>query len=133
MDREPDDERTTPDDVLIVALAEGLSVPKAAAKANMGERTARTRLADPAFRKRVDVLRGELVDEAIAILGKSMSGAALELAKLVTESKDERVRLEAAKQIIAARLKARQMEDLQRQVEDLTRRLEALAAKRKGK
>jgi hypothetical protein len=107
------------DEALAAHLAAGLSVPKAAAAVGVAERTIRRRLADPTFRRLLDQRKAELVGEATALLGRSMSAAAGELVRLMTESNDTKVRLMAAKEILAAGLKARQALDLERRLDDL--------------
>lgn len=130
MPTEPDDTARTPDDVLAAHLAGGMSLVKAAQKSGMSERSAQRRRADPAFRARVDGLRAAIVAEAVGKLSVSMSAAAAKLAKLV-RSKDDRVALTAAKEIVALGLKARRDEDMERQLADLNARLEALVTKEK--
>jgi hypothetical protein len=127
-----DDAPKTTDEQLAALLAGGLSVVKAAKKANLCERTVRRRLATPEFRELLAGLRSEAVERAAAILGKSMAGSALELIKLRTKSKDERVRLTAAKELLGSGVKVRQIEELQREIGELTARL-LLVERRKGK
>ena len=105
-------------EVLAAHLAAGLTHAQAAERAGVGERTARRRLKDPRFRKRVDDLKAEAVGRAVSILGRSMTGAAVELAKLL-KSPDEKTRLQAAKEIIGLTLKARQQTDLERRMDEL--------------
>lgn len=110
------------DEALAAQLAAGLTVPAAAAKVGVGERTVRRRLKDPAFRQQVNDLKAEIVSRGVSILGRSMSGAAAELAKLMT-SKDERIRLHAAKSVIELTIKTRAAEDLERRIANLESRL----------
>jgi hypothetical protein len=107
------------DEALAAHLAAGLSVPRAAAAVGLGERTVRRRLADREFRRLLDQRKSELVSEATALLGRSMSAAAAELVRLMIESSDAKVRLGAAREILAAGLKARQALDLERRLDDL--------------
>ena len=110
--------RREADEVLAANLAAGLTRAQAAQKAGVGERTARRRLRDPRFRKLVDELKAEAVGRAVSILGRSMTGAAVELARLL-KSSDEKTRLQAAKEIIGLTLKARQQTDLERRMDEL--------------
>src|SRR5262245_56284774 len=106
------------DEVLAGHLAAGLPHAQAAAKAGVSERTVRRRLANAKFRKLVEELKGEAVGRAVNILGRTMSGAAVELAKLL-KSGDEKTRLQASKAIIELGLKARQHADLERRLDEL--------------
>lgn len=110
--------RSEADAVLAGHLAAGLPLALAAKKAGVSERTARRRLKAPAFRKLVDDLKAEAVGRAVSILGRTMSKAAVELARLL-KSADERTRLQAAREVIGLGLKARQVEELERRVADL--------------
>jgi hypothetical protein len=107
------------DEVLAAHLASGKPLAAAARAVEVSETTVRRRLADPAFRRLLDQRKAELVGEAVALLGKSMSAAAGELVRLMTESADQKIKLMAAKEILAAGLKARQALDLERRLDDL--------------
>jgi hypothetical protein len=110
--------RSQADAVLAGHLAAGLPFAQAAQKAGVSERTARRRLKVPAFRKQVEELKSEAVGRAVSILGRTMSSAAVELAKLL-KSADEKTRLQAAKEIIGLGLKARLQTDLERRMDDV--------------
>jgi hypothetical protein len=110
------------DEVLAGHLAAGLTTAQAAEKAGVSERTARRRLKDPRFCRRVQELKTEAVNRATGILGRSMAGAAGVLTRLLT-SDDERVRLQAARDIIGLTLKARRDEDLEQRMAELERKL----------
>jgi predicted ArsR family transcriptional regulator len=110
--------RKLADAVLAGHLAAGLTHAQAAVKAGVSERTVRRRLDDPKFRKLVEELKGEAVGRAVNILGRTMSGAAVELAKLL-KSEEEKTRLQAAKAIIELGMKARQHADLERRLDEV--------------
>ena len=126
-DADPTDDPTTPDpdEVLAGFLASGLSAAKAGKKVGISERTVRRRLQDEGFRRQVDRLRAGIVSTAVGQLSASMAAAAGKLARLM-RSKDERISLAAAKEIIGAGLRARQLEDMERQVAELVARVDAL-------
>jgi hypothetical protein len=84
------------DGPLIAALAAGYTASKAARKAGCSVRTVARRLADPAFRAAVKEASREIVTRATARLAASSTKAADTLRRLL-ESKDERVRLSAAR------------------------------------
>ena len=87
------------DGALVLALARGLTVRAAAAEAEIGERTAHRRLADPGFRRRVSVLRGELMDAAAGRLADGATAAADALRELL-DSEADTTRLAAARTIL---------------------------------
>ena len=68
------DGRKNADDGLAAALAAGQTLCAAAA-AGVSERTARRRWADAAFRRRVSVIRGEMIGQAIGRVAETMSAA----------------------------------------------------------
>jgi hypothetical protein len=84
------------DGPLVAALAAGLSVRAAAKKAGLAERTTYRRLADPAFQAAVKDASREIVTRATARLAASSTKAVDTLRRLLG-SKDERVRLSAAR------------------------------------
>jgi hypothetical protein len=122
--------REEADEALAAALAAGKNFTQAGKVVGVCQRTVRRRLDEPEFRALVNRLKSELVESAVALLGKSMNAAASELAKLLKKSKDEKIRLAAAREILNTGLKARQVEEIERQLADLTARLDAMA---KGK
>ncbi|MBM3996308.1 MAG: hypothetical protein FJ303_19470 [Planctomycetes bacterium] len=93
-------------DTLALALAAGDSIADAAAKAGMSERTVYRRLADPAFRKRVQTLRAEMIGRALGRMADGMTLAADVLRELLSADA-ESVRLGAARSILDLGLKLR--------------------------
>jgi hypothetical protein len=71
------------DDTLLLALASGQTARDAASAVGLGERTATRRLADPAFRRRVCQLRGEMVQRALSRMAEGMAEAADTLRQLL--------------------------------------------------
>jgi hypothetical protein len=110
------------DDLLAVEIARGSDVVAAAAVAGMSERTAYRRLADPGFKRRVSELRGRMVDQASGLFADGLAGAARTEVKL-TKSKDERVRLAAARQIVEHALAIRAHADLSARLAELESQL----------
>jgi transposase-like protein len=114
-------EGTTPEDsgrqrkqaagVAALALATGKTVREAARKAGIGETTLYKWLRKPAFKARVTELRERMVAEAVGKLSRGMAGAAATLERLL-KSKDERVKLAAAKAILDSAVKVRDQADL---------------------
>jgi hypothetical protein len=66
--------RRNADETLALALASGQTLRDAAT--GIGERTTARRRADPAFRRRVDELRADLVARALGRLADGMAEAA---------------------------------------------------------
>jgi len=84
---------------LLVALAGGATVRKAAAAAGIGERTAYRHLENPEFRRRVLRARGEMIDSAVGRLARASTKAAGTLQKLL-DSQDEKTKLAAARWVL---------------------------------
>jgi transposase-like protein len=87
------------DDALALTIASGQTLSEAAAATGIGERTARRRWADPAFRQRVKEMRAEMVSRAAARMGDGMVEAADVLRKLL-KAKKEGVRLAACRAML---------------------------------
>lgn len=109
--------------VAALAVAAGKAIAMAAAEAGIGERTLYTWLTKPAFKRRVDELRGRLVSEAVGKLSKSMSGAAEVLEKLL-RSRDEGTRLKASRAILELAVRLRDHDEMARRLAELERRLD---------
>src|ERR1700733_9782014 len=90
--RNGDDHFKRGDAVLLVALASGLSIRKAAAKAGVCEKTVSDRLKDPAFREELNGLRNQMVSEAVGRLSAAMSEASVTLRRLL-KARSEMARL----------------------------------------
>ena len=71
------------DESLALAFSKGQTLTEAASAAGVSERTAHRPWAEPAFRRRVADLRGEVVAQAASRLAASMARAADRLAELV--------------------------------------------------
>jgi hypothetical protein len=112
-------------DALVVALASGLGLAAAARQAGASERTARRRLAVPAFRARVDAARTGLVGEAVGRLALIGGAAALKLHELLG-AKSEAVRLGACRAVLEHMFRGVEMDALARQVEELAAKVEEL-------
>ena len=94
------------DDGLFQALVSGCHVANAAVIAGISERTAYRRLADPVFRKRLDAARQSLRESILAKLSDAGSDAISVLTTLMHDSKDDSVKLKAAKVVLDALLGA---------------------------
>ena len=108
-------------DALALALAAGDTAIEAAAKARMSERTVYRRLADPAFRRHVQALRGEMVGRALGRMANGMSEAADVLRSLLA-AKSESVRLGAARSLLEIGSKLRESVELESRLQALEER-----------
>lgn len=92
------------DEALLQALLNGAHVENAAVVAGMSERTAYRRLADPAFRQRVEAGREAIRESILARLTEAAGDAVSRLWEL-TEHEDPMVRVKAAKAILDGMVK----------------------------
>jgi HEAT repeat protein len=94
----------------------------AAETAGVSERTATRRWADPEFRRRVSVLRGELVGQALGRLADAMTSAANVLRQLLA-AESENVRLGAARSLLELGVKLRESVELEERLQSLEERM----------
>jgi hypothetical protein len=116
--------RKNADDALALALASGGTLRGAAEAADVAERTAARRWADPVFRRRVSDLRGELVGRALGKLADGMSDAAATLRELLA-AESASVRLGAARALLELGVKLRESVELEQRLQALEERLGA--------
>jgi hypothetical protein len=114
------------DAALIAHLAAGVSPSGAAKLAGVSEATAYRRLADPAFRQRVEKVRADFWERAMGIMSKGAAESATVLRKLL-RSEDGRLRLQAARILLEQGTKVRELVN----VEQRLAKLEKLAAEQK--
>src|SRR5437870_3553232 len=100
------------DHALLLAMAEGRTVREAASVANVSERTATRRLADPDFHRRVVEARAEMMARALGKLADGMAEAADALRQLLG-AKSESVRLGAARSILELGNKLRESAEIE--------------------
>jgi len=86
---------------LILALARGERVERAAKLAGLSARTVYRRLSDPTFRQEVSHRRDLLIGGAVGKLADNAAEAVEVLAKLMRSAKSEAIRLQAARAILA--------------------------------
>lgn len=113
------------DGALALYLASGMTIANAAERAGVCERTARRRLKEPKFRRRLDALKREVVGRAVAMLANGMAHAAERLIGLV-DSPDEKIALTASKAVLEIGMRFRKAEEIERKLQDLSRRINAL-------
>jgi hypothetical protein len=85
------------DEIVVAALAAGMSYRQAGSAAGLSERTVRRRMGDSAFRARVAEQRQEHAERVRGLLLNAAPAAAATLAKLAAEAESESVRLGAAR------------------------------------
>ncbi len=114
------------DTELALALACGAYPEGAALKAGLSRRTAYRRLADPAFRARVDELRAEMVRRAAGMLTAAGLASVKTFTTLQESAASEAVRLGAARAVIELGCKLRQDAELLERVAAVEGRLREL-------
>jgi hypothetical protein len=113
---------------LIVHLASGISPAAAARLAGISEATCYRRLADDAFRQRVEAARSSFWERALGTLSKGAAESATVLRKLL-RSEDGRIQLQAAKIVLEQGIKVRDQVDIAQRIAAL----EKLAQQRKDR
>jgi hypothetical protein len=106
------------DAALIAHLAAGVSPAGAAKLAGVSEATAYRRLANPAFRRRVEKARSDFWDRALGVMSKGASESAIVLRKLL-RSDDGRIKLQAAKVLREQGMKVRERVELEQRLDEL--------------
>lgn len=105
-------------DVLVAALARGVSHTAAAQQSGFSRRTVQRRLDDPKFRDEVRRTRDGLMSEAAGRVAALLESASDALRDLLT-STDEGVRLSAAKSTFDVAVKLRTNADLESRLQQL--------------
>jgi hypothetical protein len=122
--------RKNADDALLLALACGATIENAARKAGVSERTVRRRLADPAFKRRLDGIRGDMVQRSMGMLTAAAMEAVKTLVALQDRDQPAAARLGAARAILEYGAKLREEADLTKRVEALEAELDLDKGKR---
>jgi hypothetical protein len=102
----PGGSKKAADAALVVHLASGVSPAAAAKLAGVSEATCYRRLADAAFRQRVEAARSAFWERALGILSKGAAESATVLRRLL-RSDDGRLQLQAAKVLLEQGIKVR--------------------------
>jgi hypothetical protein len=105
--------RHNADDALVLALACGATAENAARTASVSLRTVYRRLADPAFRTRLQGARTDMVQRATGMLTAAALEAVKTLLGLQHASVPAAVRLGAARAILEIGAKLREVADLE--------------------
>jgi hypothetical protein len=115
--------RENADEKILVALACGATVPKAAADAGVSTRTVERRLADPKFRARLHQLRGETLQRAGGMLTAATLKSVSTLVALQEANHPAAVRLGAARAVLDLALRLREQTELENRLTTLENRL----------
>src|SRR4051812_12263357 len=115
--------RRNADEKLLMALACGATVESAARSADVAERTAYRRLAEPQFQQRLQQLRADMVQRTAGALTAASQEAVRTLLSLQKETLPPGVRLGAAKAVIELGLKLREMAEVEQRLSELEQRL----------
>lgn len=110
------EELSSKQELAAFALASGGTVAAAARYAAAGERTIKTWRTNPAFKKRVDEYRAELIGTALGKLADGMATAADTLGYLSRKAKSETVRLGASRAVIELGVKLRESVELEERI-----------------
>jgi hypothetical protein len=107
------------DHTLLLVLACGATVEQAAKQAHLSERTVYRRLADPAFKARLQQMRFDMVQRTSGTLTASGSEAVKTLLALMQPTVPPNVRLGASRAILELGIKVREISDLDRRLADV--------------
>jgi hypothetical protein len=121
-------QRKKNDDPLLLALACGATVDAAARQCGLSDRTVYRRLQEPAFKKRLDKVRADMVERSSGMLTAAAGEAVRTLLALLKDSAPPPVRLGAARAILEVGIKVRQLVEVEVRLAEL----EALVARQDG-
>jgi hypothetical protein len=116
------------DDKLLLALACGATVENAARAAGISPATAYRRLAEPAFRQRLQQVRTDMVSRAAATLTAAGPEAVKTLVVLQQASVPPAVRLGAARSVLEMGIKLREAADMEERLAALEQQIAAITA-----
>jgi hypothetical protein len=111
------------DEKVLLALACGATVEAAARSAEVCARTVYRRLKDPAFRRRLDEVRADMVQRASGTLTAAGSEAVKTLLALMKDGSPPPVRLGAAKAVLEMGARLREAAELERRLAALEEQL----------
>jgi hypothetical protein len=111
------------DPLILAALACGASADQAGAKAGVSGRTVRRRLRDPAFRRKLNRIRGELKMRTADQLSAASTEAVRTMIQLMTSASPPNIRLGAARSIVELGMKTSEYADVSVRLNELEQRL----------
>lgn len=107
------DEPQTPDELLVAALARGVTYEQASTECGLSKRTINRRMANHAFRDRVVSARREWLDLATSAIAAALHEAVDTLKSLMRSGESETARLGAARALVGMLLPLRQSVDFE--------------------
>jgi hypothetical protein len=107
------------DERILMALACGSTIEQAAAKGEVTAKTVQRRMQEPDFRKRLHMLRSEMVSRAASMLTAAALEAVKTLLSLQNENVQAAVRLGAAKAVLELGAKLRENVELEERIRQL--------------
>jgi hypothetical protein len=119
------------DEALLGAFTAGSTAIDAARVAKCSVNTARRRLADPVFAERLKNTKAEMLQHVVARLA-SIGRLSVDVLHGLLQSKNERIRLGAAKNALAALFRGKEVLNLADELEDLRVIVEKLAGDRQS-
>jgi hypothetical protein len=108
--------KRTADHRLLLALACGATVEQAARQAGVSESTAHRRMAEANFRRRLQKLRGDMVQRTAGTLTAAASEAVRALLDLLKPSAPHAARLGAARSVLDFGMKVRELAELEERI-----------------
>jgi hypothetical protein len=114
-----DTPRKRADDALLLALACGATAEAAGRQSGLSKRTVHRRLADPAFRQRLQQLRAEMVQRTAGALTAAATEAVRTLLELQKPAVPPAVRLGAARAVLELGVKLREVAELEERLTTL--------------
>jgi hypothetical protein len=113
------EDKRTKDEMAVLALACGATMEQAAQQAKLSKRTLYRRLSEPAFRRRVQAARAEMMQRTAGTAVAAMPVALKTLVELVKGGTSESVRLQAAGKLLDTATRLRESTDLEERVNAL--------------
>jgi hypothetical protein len=107
------------DERILMALACGSTIEQAATKGEVTAKTVQRRMQEPEFRKRLHMLRSEMVSRAASMLTAAALEAVKTLLSLQNENVQAAVRLGAAKAVLELGAKFRENVELEDRIREL--------------
>jgi hypothetical protein len=121
-----DKQRKKAEDTLLLALACGATVEGAARQCRLSERTVYRRLADPAFGRRLQELRADMVQRTAGALTATATEAVRTLLELQKATVPAAVRLGAARAVLELGMKFRETAELTERIAALEKQLDLI-------
>ena len=117
--------RKKAEDKLLLALACGATVESAARECGISARTVYRRLTDPRFRRRLQALRGDMVQRTAGTLTAASSEAVRTLLELLKPAVGSHARLGAARAVLESGVKLRELAEFEERLAALEEQMQA--------